>query len=83
MRLPRSLILIAAILIVIGVGCMLFQDIQVPERVLVDNGELPALESADHLQTSLRFHPENPLIADLKRKRASTAGCGAFRCNRP
>ncbi len=63
MRLPRSLILIAAILIVIGVGCMLFQDIQVPERVLVDNGELPALESADHLQTSLRFHPENPLIA--------------------
>lgn len=63
MKLIRKNFVLAVILIIVAAGCMLFNDVRVPERVLVDNSELPSLESADFFQTSLRFQPEIPGIA--------------------
>ena len=63
MKLNQKAMVLAAIPALSVAGCMLFNDIRVPERILVDNGELPALESAHFLQSSLRFHPESPAIA--------------------
>ena len=63
MRLIRITLVPAVVIIIVSAGCMLFNDIRVPERVLVDNSGLPPLESADFLQASLRFQPEKPDIA--------------------
>lgn len=51
-------------------GCLLFDEVQNVERVLIDNRELPALESADILQASLRYHPQIPQIASRLEREA-------------
>ena len=63
MRLLQKLLAVAILLPFISSGCLFFDEVQIAERVLVANRDLPAVESADMLQSSLIYHPQIPEIA--------------------
>ncbi len=63
MKFLRNTLAAAAVSILFSAGCMLFQNIRVPDRVPVANSELPSPQSGDFLQASLRFQPQSPDMA--------------------
>jgi hypothetical protein len=63
MRVNRNKIIAAVLLIFVTTGCLWFQNVRVPDRIIVDNSDLPALEVTDLLQSSLSFSPEITDIA--------------------
>ncbi len=62
---------VAAALFLLAAGCMVFRGVDVPERVLVPNVELPAPESGDLHQSSLRLQPQS---VKMVRRLESEAG---------
>jgi len=63
MKISKNISILTFLLIFLAAGCLLFDKVQTVERVLVENRELPAVESADMLQSSVNFHPQIPQIA--------------------
>lgn len=59
------------VLLLFIAGCGFFQNVDVPERVFVDQEELPSIEASDFNQASIRFMPQK---ADIARRFESEAG---------
>ncbi|MGF1672046.1 MAG: hypothetical protein ACFCU6_16500 [Balneolaceae bacterium] len=70
MRISDNISILAFLLLFLAAGCLLFDEVRTAERVLVENRELPAVEFADILQSSVNFNPQIPQIASRLEKEA-------------
>ncbi|MEA5446586.1 hypothetical protein VCB98_12235 [Gammaproteobacteria bacterium AB-CW1] len=53
----------ASVAMLLAAGCMLISDVRVPDRVIVPNDALPALDALDVHQASLRLQPQTVTMA--------------------